>query len=159
LLRLIYHGYIKSSKKVKYGINFEAGISNQDFFSNYTSTILSAPVYEPIPESQSIFLQQYRAHNYLAGGLNVIFTILKNLEFRTEGYLFQPYREILRTDDNKPVYSDVLSRQYLAFSARMVYHAPFGPISTSMNYIEDSDDPVSFNINIGYFIFNKRPFN
>ncbi len=133
-------------------------LSNQPFFNNYTSSVLSAPAFEPIPESKTLFLPEFRAHNYAAVGLMGIVNIIKNLEFRGEAYMFQPYREIQKNEENKAVYGEVLSIRYFIFSGGFVYHTAVGPISMFLNYYDQGDDPFSFNINIGYFIFNKRPF-
>jgi hypothetical protein len=54
------------------------------------ASILSAPSFNPIPESQTLFIDDYRAHQYLAGGLKAIATPYTNLDVRFEGYLFQP---------------------------------------------------------------------
>lgn len=158
-LRVKLLKYFKTTDFLTVGLLAEAAISNRDLFNNYTATILGAPAFEPIPENQTIFLPQFRAHNFAGGGLQFIIPIIKNMDFRMEGYIFQPYREILKTADNKATYSDIFANQYYNFSSRLTYHAPFGPISTSVNYYDQAEEPYVFNINIGYYLFNKRPFN
>ncbi len=157
-IRFIYDNYFKASDFLKLGIYGEATLTNKPVFNNYTSTVLSAPAFQPIPESQTIFLSQFRANNYVAGGLKLIFNLYQNLEFRSEGYIFQPFKEIIKTPDNKAIYGEEFSNRYYMAAGSFVYHAPFGPISICLNYYDHADEPFSFNINIGYFIFNKKPF-
>ncbi|OQX81818.1 MAG: hypothetical protein B6D61_00100 [Bacteroidetes bacterium 4484_249] len=157
-LRFIYDNYFKTARFLKLGVYVEATFTNKPIFNNYTSTVLSAPAFQPIPESQTIFLPQFRANNYIAGGLKLIFNLFQNLDFRTEGYVFQPFKEIIKTPDNKVVYGEEFSNRYYLAAGSFVYHAPFGPISICLNYYDHADEPFSFNINIGYFIFNKKPF-
>ncbi len=158
-LRLKFDTYIELSKKLSLGIYAEGAFSDQKIFNNYTSTVLAATAFEPLPESQTIFLPQFRAFNYFAGGLKLIIKATNNLDFRTEAYIFQPYNEILKTETNEAVLGPVLSNRFYIFSGRAIYHAPFGPISLSVDYYDAANEPWIFNLNIGYYIFNKRPFN
>ncbi len=157
-LRFAYINYFKTSRIFNLGFHGSLTLSNKSFFNNYTSTVLTAPAFEPIPESKTLFLPQFRAHTFAAVGLMGIFKIIKNLEFHAESYVFQPWQEIKKNDKNKAIYGKELSARYFIFSGSFVYHAAFGPISMCLNYYDQANEPFSFNINIGYFIFNKRPF-
>ena len=55
------------------GYSVQLTISNQPFFNNYTSSVLNAPSFEPIPESHTIFLPQFRSHTYFAVGGKIHF--------------------------------------------------------------------------------------
>ena len=65
-IKLRYDKYFNAKKKFKYGFMVEAVYSNQPFFSNYSSTLLSAPGFTPTPESQTIFRSKYRAHEIVS---------------------------------------------------------------------------------------------
>jgi NTE family protein len=158
-VRLVMDKYFKASGRLKFGVYGAATYSSQPFFSNYTSSVLSSPAFEPIPESQTIFLPQFRAHDYFAVGGKTIINILKNLDFRAEAYIFLPYEEILSNENLEAYHGEVFANRYYIGSTSIVFHAPIGPISMCLNYYDQADEPFSFNINIGYFIFNKRPFN
>ncbi len=157
--RMLFDHYLKTTGHMNFGFYGTATYSSQPFFNNYTSSVLNSPVFEPIPESQTIFLPQFRAHFYFAFGLKAIFKLLKNLDLRTEAYLFQPYQEIHSDANGKAYYGEIFSNRYYIGSGSLVFHSPIGPISMCLNYYDHADEPFSFNINIGYFIFNKRPFN
>jgi len=156
--RMYYNNYFLSMGKFNMGFHLSLTWSNQPSFSNFTATALAAPAFQPIPESQTLFLPQFRAHKYGAAGLMVIYTILKNFDVRAEGYLFQPYREIKQSEDKEATYGEIFSDRSYIFSGTLVYHAAFGPISMCFNYYDPKEDPFSFSLNIGYYIFNKRPF-
>ncbi len=158
-LKLNFDNYIKTIKRLKFGISGEAVYSTQGFFSNYESTILSAPAFNPTPESQTFFMDRYRAFNYIAGGVKLITTPLKSLDFRVEAYIFQPIQSIVRTSEGKAEYSDYLFYRYFSGVAALVYSSPFGPISVSVNYYEQPENPFTFFFHIGYIIFNRKSIN
>lgn len=148
--------YIKPIKYFKIGVFAEGVYSSQDFFRNYQASILSAPSFNPIPESQTLFIDDYRAHQYLAGGLKAIATPYKNLDVRFEGYLFQPVYSIVKKADNKADYSTAfLYRHFLGMGA-LVYHTPIGPISVGVNYYDKNENSFSFFFHFGYTIYNKK---
>ncbi|MEI7501101.1 MAG: patatin-like phospholipase family protein [Bacteroidota bacterium] len=156
-LQLIYDNFFETLGPFKFGFYGEGVLSNQPLFSNYTSSLLYAPAFQPIPESQSFFLPAFRAPNYLAAGLKIVLRIYKKVEYRLEGYVFQPYQEIIQNPDDfsayyGPKFSD---RAYMASTA-MVYNSPLGPVSISLNYYDKTPDLFTINFNFGYIIFNSR---
>lgn len=148
--------YIKPIKYFKIGVFAEGVYSSQDFFRNYQASILSAPSFNPIPESQTLFVDDYRAHQYMAGGLKAIATPYKNLDLRFEGYLYQPVYSILKTKTNNAEYSTAfLYRHFLGMGA-LVYHTPIGPLSVGVNYYDKNENSFSFFFHFGYTIYNKK---
>ncbi|HVA97326.1 MAG TPA: patatin-like phospholipase family protein, partial [Bacteroidia bacterium] len=91
-IKSVFDNYYKRRGTLRLGVYLEGVYSNQPFFNNYTSTILISPGFQPTPESQTLFLQNYHANIYAAGGLKTIITFRKNIELRFEGYIFQPYQ-------------------------------------------------------------------
>ncbi len=148
--------YIKPIKFFKVGVFAEGVYSSQDFFRNYQASILSAPSFNPIPESQTLFIDDYRAHEYMAGGLKTILTPYKNLDVRFEGYLYQPVYSIIKDPNGKANYSTpFLYRHFLGMGA-LVYHTPIGPISVGVNYYDKNENSFSFFFHFGYTIYNKK---
>jgi hypothetical protein len=105
-----------------------------------------------------MFLPQFRAHNFVAMGFKSVYALFKNIDLRAEVYGFQPFNQIMKTENNKPEYGKNFADRYYIVSGCFVYHAPFSSMSICLNYYDNAEEPFSFNINIGYFIFNKRPF-
>jgi NTE family protein len=155
-VRLIYDNYFETFGPLKLGFYGEGMISNKPLFSNYTASIVNAGVFEPLPEMQSFFLPAYRANNYAAAGIKTILKIYRKIDFRLEGYIFQPYKEIISDPEDKTAsYGPPLSsRSYLA-SAAFVYNTFLGPISLGINYYDKTMNSFTLNLNIGYIIFNS----
>ncbi len=154
---LIYDNYFQTLGPIKLGFYAEGSISNQPLFSNYTSSLLYAPAFQPLPESQTFFLPAFRANNYAAAGLKVVLRIYKKIEYRLEGYVFQPYQAILENSMTQTAYygKKFSDRAYMASTA-IVYNSPIGPVSLGVNYYDKLPDSFTLNFNFGYIIFNKR---
>ncbi len=150
-----YQNYFKHFKPVSLGWYTEMNLSNMPFFQNYTATILMSPSFEVIPESRTLFIPHFRANTFFATGLQSILNLSGNLDFRIEGYIFQPYKEYLQTEKQQAIYGPTFDKRYLMASAVLVLHNPFAPISLSLNYFEKADQPYSVIFNIGYILFNK----
>jgi NTE family protein len=155
-LKLTVDNYIKTSKRLKFGIFAEAVYSTQSFFSNYKSTILSAPAFNPTPESNTFFIDAYRAHNYFAGGIKAITSPFRTLDVRFEAYIFQPVNAIRDDGFGKAVYAPNFLYRYFSGLAALVYHSPIGPVSLGVNYYDQNENAFSPFFHIGYIIFNKK---
>src|SRR5690606_26049508 len=90
--RLKYQNYFLKLGPVAFGFDLEALYSNKPFFQNYYASIISAPAYQPIPESKTIFINEFRTTEYAGLGLMSVFSIRRNIDFRLEGYAFQPFK-------------------------------------------------------------------
>jgi NTE family protein len=155
-LKIVAERYFNRRGALKIGVLGEGVYSTQTLFNNYTSSILSAPAFQPTPDSKTIFLENYRAHQYIAGGLKFVVNIRKNIEFRVEGYVFQPYQKMIKREDLKVDYSLPFAFQHYISTAALVWHTPVGPMSASVNYYDQVKEPFSFLFHFGYIIFNKR---
>lgn len=155
-LKLTFDSYVKTVDQFKIGVFAEAVYSTQSFFSNYQATILSAPAFNPTPESQTFFIDAFRAHNYFAGGLKAITTPVRRLDIRFEAYLFQPVLSILKTNDNKAKYSSPFLYRHFTGMAAAVYNTAVGPVSIGVNYYDQYEYPFTFFFHFGYIIFNRK---
>lgn len=151
-----YEKYLNKKGALKPGFLLEGVYSNQPKFSNYTATILSAPAFTPTPESQTLFLENFRAFSYVAGGFRNIIAIKKSLEWRLEGYVFQPYEEIQKNPDFTANIGKPFSNRFFIASSALVLHSPIGPLCFSINYYDKEQQPFSFLFHFGYILFNKR---
>jgi len=149
--------YFKFGKHFSFGLYGEAVYSTQSNFNNYTATVLSAPVFQPTPESQTLFLEDYRAHEYYALGTKGIIPTMKNLDLRLEAYVFIPYQSLKALPNGQATYGAVFDTKHYIGEVALVYHTPLGPLCASVNYF---DTPVqnqfSFMLHFGYILFNKR---
>jgi NTE family protein len=155
-LKLTFDSYIKTFKGFKIGVFGEGVYSTQGFFSNYQATILSAPAFNPTPESRTFFIDAYRAHKYVAGGLKAITTPIRGLDIRLEAYFFQPIHSILKSSLDKAEYSSPLLHRHFSGMAAAVYNTAVGPLSIGVNYYDQYLNPFSFFFHFGYIIFNRK---
>ena len=108
-----------------------------------TATLMSLPAYQPVVHSQMAFMPDYRAKNFLAGGLMPTFDLLPNFFLRTGFYAM--YR------DNRGLPGEKM--QYIT-EASFVYHTPIGPVSLSLTkYDLKSWHNMYLTFNFGYAIF------
>lgn len=148
--------YFLSSRKYAMGYLLEGVFSNQPLFSNYYSTLLTAPAFYPLQDSRSLFLENFRATSYLAGGIKNVYSIKRNLDLRLEAYAFLPHRKFDKSGFQGIARMRPFTKWQYAATAGLVYHTPLGPVSFSYNLY---DDPVKRNgvlLHLGYLIYNKR---
>lgn len=156
--------YFSLSRKIKLGFMLEGLYSDQPFFSNYASTLLSSPAFEPIPESKIIFRSKYRAHQYAAGGLRVIYSPLKKFDIRLEGFMFQPILETTQTKEGNMEYLKDIQNRYFIGSFTLVYDLNITQIAINLNYYDNFGDefptnrPENYTImfHLGYILFNQK---
>ena len=148
--------YFNRKGTIKIGLFGEGVYSTQTLFNNYTSSILSAPAFQPTPDSKTIFNENYRTHKYIAGGIKFVVNIRKNLEFRAEGYIYQPYQVLVKKADLSTEYGIPFALQHYIGTSALVWHTPLGPMSLGVNYYDQVKDPFSILFHFGYIIFNKK---
>ncbi|MBA3706034.1 MAG: patatin-like phospholipase family protein [Bacteroidetes bacterium] len=156
VLKLTGEQYFNRRGTLKIGLLGEAVYSTQTLFNNYTSSILSSPAFQPTPDSKTVFLENYRTHKYLAGGIKFVVNVRKTVELRAEAYVFQPYQTLVKTANLKTAYGDVFALQHYMGTGAVVWHSPLGPISLSVNYYDQVKNPFSVLFHFGFIIFNKR---
>lgn len=141
------------------GYLLEGVLSNQPFFANYRGTIINATAFNPIQDSPTLLLENFRAFNYVAGGWRNVFSIRKNLDFRLEGYIFKPFERIIAQDDQRPTLSQDIVKFYLAGTAGLVLHSSVGPISLSVNYYNDRENQLGALLHVGFLLFQRTSLN
>ena len=156
VLKVKAERYFNRRGTLKIGLLGEGVYSTQTLFHNYTSSVLAAPAFQPTPDSKTLFLENYRAYQYLAGGLKFVVNFRPNIELHVEGYVFQPVQTLIETSDKKTVYGKTFATQHYIGTAAAVWNSPVGPMSLSVNYYDQPASPFSILFHFGYIIFNKR---
>ncbi len=154
--KFIFDNYFKPIGRYIPGLFIEACYSNQPLFSNYTASSLASEPFAPTPESKTLFMPSYRANQFLAGGMHNILGLMKNFDLRLEVYMFQPYRVINQADNLTAFYGKKFNSRFFIGSSALVFHSPIGPLSISVNYYQQYEQPFSFLFNFGYVIFNSK---
>jgi len=157
ILRFQYDKYFKTGLFYRPGISFEIQSNSLSSFHNYTSTTLYMPNYMPVYEMATLYQPVYRPYGFTAFGMRNIFMVGKNIDFRLEGFLMAPFREISSDANSQAVFSKLFPSLHYVLSTSFVYNSLIGPLSATFNYYDDGT-PISFFINIGYIIFNRSAF-
>lgn len=159
-LKVHFEQYISLYKNIKLGFEIEAVNSwRNQFFGNYTSTILNAPIYQPFPEAKTHFIRAHVSHSYLGLGAKIVVPIKAKIDFRGEFYILRPSVLIQRTNQNKASYNyNITSLDYRCIAGvKVVYHSLIGPLMFGVNYYDaQPNSPWLFSLNYGYILFNKR---
>ncbi len=155
-LRITYDNYFTTLGRYKLGFYGDVFLSNRPFFTNYTSTVLFLPQFNPTHVSKVLFLHGFRSPAFAGVGLKNLLRITNSVDLRIEGYTFRSVRDIGQTLDQKPVYGEYLGNQAYIFSSSFVVNTVFGPISLTGSYHDKIADSWSLMLNIGFMLYNKR---
>lgn len=162
--RFFYENYYKRRGILKLGFYGEAFYSTQTLFNNYSASILRARPFKPTTESNVLFLESFRANQFLSFGHRIIFSINSSIDLRFEGFIFQPIQRILPDLENSvTLTSQVFDKRFVGGSANLVIKTPLGPLSFSTNYYHNVPEialeqttPLTFFFHFGYVLFNRR---
>ena len=138
------------------GLHGTAVFNTQSLFSNYTASVLAMTAYTPLPDMATYFMPEYRSPQYLGVGTNIVFTFRNKVDFRLDGYYYQPFVHINQNDDGSFGYSKPFKGENFVASGSFIYHTPLGPIRTTFNYFPDQKQQLNFQLSFGYIIFNDR---
>lgn len=148
--------YYQFGQKFSFGLNFETQYSNQPAFGTTTSTIINSTGFYPLQDSKTILLENFRARQYLAAGIKNIWSPVKNLQFRLEGYVFNPIEELTGLSGEVPGFERKWINPSFAATSGIVYHSFIGPIGLHANYYDDSQHKWGMVLHVGYLLFNDH---
>lgn len=158
-----HENFYKERGAIRFGYLISAHYSSLTPLSNYISTSLRMNAFAPIPESKTLFLESFRAFQYLAVGHRFVIDINNRFDFRLEAYIFQPYARLNRIDDTRFEVIRNLEKRFTLASSSLVYQSPLGPLSLSVNYYLNNPEipvidrrPLTFIFQFGYTLFNRR---
>jgi NTE family protein len=144
------------SGRFKPGYYFEGVISNQPSFGNYLGTIINTPAFSPLQDSPTLLLQNFRSFSYVSAGLRGVLTIIPRLDWRVEGYVFKPLDYLKESINQETEIIQDFKKVFLTGTTGLVYHAPIGPVSLSLNYYDDDETRLGVLLHVGYLLFNKH---
>jgi NTE family protein len=140
----------------KPGYFVEGVISNQSSFQNYMGTIINTSAFLPMQDSRSLLLQNFRSFNYLAGGLRNVFSAGRKIDFRLEGYVFKPFEYLQSNQDHDTIITTDIEKVFFCGTGAVVFHAPIGPVSLSVNYYDDDQSQFGVLLHVGYLLYQKH---
>ncbi len=152
----VFNKYKLIHPHVHLGFYEQLSLSNKDFFSNRTSSLIFAQSFEPFPENKIHFFPQFRSYNFAASGIQLVYSFYDRFDLRLESFLFMPFNS-MKEPKTKFSWQNFNQWYYLG-SVTLLAHFPTGPLSLSLNYFEDAEEPFSISLNLGYLIFNPKAF-
>ena len=134
-----------------FGLNADAVYTNHPSFRTRTATLMSMPEYAPVSHARMVFMPDYRASRFVAGGVMPTFDLMPDFFFRTGFYaMFREKR------DFNPL-GGVDERWHYIAEASLVYHTPIGPVSLSLTkYDLKNWKNMYLTFNFGYAIFAPK---
>lgn len=136
------------------GLNIDAVYTNHPDFSVEGATLMTLPAFEPIPHARKLFMPDFSAKRFVAGGLNPTFSFSQNFLLRTGFYAM--YRN--RHDYIQGSLVNWEDRQlHFITEAALVYHTPIGPVTLSLiKYDLNNWNNMYLLFNFGYPIFAPK---
>ena len=124
--------------------------------SNYYSTIIEAPVFQPNIVTKGLFMEEYRANQFIAAGLMPVYNISNQLHGKLEAYAFFPAQEILRDEFDEAYLGNYFTTMRAMIFGSLSFVSVAGPVSLHLGYIMDADYPWIAQLSFGYLLFNKK---
>lgn len=148
--------YFKLGKKYALGYSAEAVYTNKPNFTTYKSNLLSTSVFYPLQDSKSLFIENLRADKFIGAGIKNVYSLRKNIDFRLEGHIFQPFKEVNLEGLQQTKFGDLFADRSFIGNAGFIYHTPVGPIGLNLNYYDNTPKKFGFLFHLGYLLYNKR---
>lgn len=155
-LKLGVEKFITTGSAYTFGWQAEAVYSNLKALDNYNGTLLYSTSFNPMFNSQTYFLEDFRAPAYLAAGMRHIFQMKKNLSLRIELYGFSKFRTPIKTENQSTIIENKITKPIFIGGSTLVYESLAGPLSFHLNYIQDNTPELGFMLSFGYLIFGER---
>ncbi|MDU0369847.1 patatin-like phospholipase family protein [Hymenobacter endophyticus] len=146
------------AKAHAWGVLLDAVASTQGPFATYRSSLTTSAAFLPLPDSRTLFLDNYRGTAYAGIGLRYIKGVFRGVEWRTEAFthvLVRPWQQV----PENPVLvrrAKTISRPYLTVMTGLVYQTPVGPLSVQAIHYDDRNHRFGVFAHIGYVLFRDR---
>jgi len=149
-------GYIPLGSSFSLGYHIQAEATFKPLLSNYFSTILEAAAFQPNVVTKSLFMEHYRANQFIALGLMPVYNFRQQVHAKLEAYAFVPVQEILRDQNNQAYLGNYFKSMRTMVNASLNVVTVAGPASFHVGYITDEENPWLIQLSFGYLLFNKK---
>jgi NTE family protein len=163
-LRFMRNDNFHPFRHLSIGYLVEAAVSEDALLSDYYSTLFMLPSFEPMPNTQGFFLENFRASTYAAIGIIPSLVINDFVTLRVEMYAFQPLTKLTKENIIEDVkytevkYEKTLKTFSLMGAASLVFNTPVGNLAASLMYYDKQNQNFYFSVSFGYNLHNKRAF-
>lgn len=157
--RFYSDSYYRINRWLRLGVMLDFTFSTRQDKGNYYATLLYMPVFQPVPHSNTLMMERYRANTYLGVSVSPIVTFANSLYLHTTAAYFQPWEMINHLGNGLYEYSGRLPHGGLIGNAALVWQSPIGPVSLAATYYSKADGRHWYTqLNIGMLLFKKRMF-
>jgi NTE family protein len=149
-------GYIPLRGPFSLGYLTTVHATLKPLLNTYYSTIIEAPAFRPNIITKALFMEQYRAYQFVAAGLMPLYSFSDQLYAKLEAYTFFPVQQILKDAFNNAYKGTYFNSIKTIFSASFNWISVAGPLSFHVGYITEEEEPWVIQLSFGYLLFNKR---
>lgn len=156
LFKLNWEEYFPLTPHFTLGALAHLTLSNRQVMSNYTSTLLYLPSFQPNPHSKSLLLPNYKASSFVGLSIQPIVKFSNSLTLHLQASLFAPYKKLIKSEDGAPKFGKSLPPPSYMLDFALVWHSPLGPLSLSASYYQKEEVKWYPQLNIGFLLFKSR---
>ena len=154
--RFEHCGYVPLKGSFSLGYYLRAQASFKPLLSNYYSTIIEAPVFQPNMITKGLFMEHYRSNQFIAAGFMPVYKFSKQFHAKLEAYVYFPVQEILRDTNDEAYLGGYFESMNTMFHASLNFVSVAGPISLHLGYIENEENPWIAQLSFGYLLYNRK---
>jgi NTE family protein len=155
-LRFFTESFETISNLFTIGWSADVVLSNRTAMGDRISTLMFMPAYEPFPHSRTLLLNGNRAPSFMGMSVTPIVKFTRSLHLHLKGAYFQPYKQLLVTEDGSTQFSDRFPRGRFMADIAAVWQSPVGPVTLSASYYERADIKWFPQLNIGFLIYKPK---
>lgn len=149
--------HYKISDLLSLGTHLQLHYSTRKLAKTYQATMMQASAFTPTMNSLFNYDPEFRAHQYVAGGLTPIIKFKKLFQIRPSFYIFLPYRKIQERADGTASFSrkHLMQPEYVC---DLTLAASISNISLCgfLNYYSSHEKSINVGLTLGWFMFNER---
>lgn len=149
-------GYLPLKGAFSLGYYFQIEATFKPLLNNYFSTIIEAPAFRPNLITRGLFMEQYRAHQFIAAGLIPVYSFGDRLHMKLEAYAFFPVQAIMSDAAKNAYRGPYFNTLESIYTASINLLTVAGPLSFHTGYITGEERPWVVQLSFGYLLFNKK---
>lgn len=149
-------GYLPMRGDLSLGYYYEIHAAFKPLLTNYYSTIMEAPAFQPNLITRTLFMEEYRANQYIGLGLMPVYSFGNNMHAKLEAYGYFPVQEVLRGENNEAVLGNYFSTMKTIFNISVNALTVVGPIGLHVGYISAQENPWLVQLSFGYLLYNRK---
>ena len=141
------------NRRIVFGLRGELCLSDERLRSTYRASLAQAVGFQPMLGSKALFLESFRAYNFIALGTSLDVHLAPNLILKGEVHGFQSFKGIYQAEKGPGLRSDTPTRWMSG--VHLISNLPIGPISLGLEYYEKERTPWVFEAHWGYRLFRE----